>query len=325
MDKLTREKVEQIVNEIQEKAERAKLSGAILFLANRRDAHLFLGDLKGPRPPWEDCKNLTRADLSGTERANLSGVDLSGVDLSKVDLVEANLIEANLSRANLSGANLSRADLYRANLTEANLIKANLSEANLSGVNFYGADLREANLSEADLTMAHLHMVDVNGANFNGVIVGGTEIRDIDLGVIRGIDTVKHIRPSYVDVDAISNLSISDPSVDFDEIPKVQIFLQRAGVEVERLQLYPWPIPRLEVEEHWLNSKLFLARARLKQLQENRAALEDQQGYLGMDSSLPLATVLKLNMIEIELFRATISNLETKLSNLRKSSKEALE
>lgn len=351
MSKLTREQVEQKVREARERYEKAELSGVVLFLANLRDTHLFLEhDVGSKVVEFEDYEALMRAGLSACERANLSGVDpsrvdpwtkarwfpshgaylsgvdLSGVNLSGVDLREAYLCKADLSGSNLSRANLTGADLHRANLTEANLSGANLGETNLNFVHLEGVDLREADLSGADLVAAYLHRADLNGTNFNGTIVGSTKFRDVDLRMAKALDTVKHIRPSFIDVDVISYLPTSDSSIDFDKIPnKVKVFLQRAGVRVEELKLYPWPPPPPEVEEHWLNSRLGLARTRLKRLQENRAVLEEQQGYYEMDVSLPLETVLGLNMTEIEIFQAKISDIETKLSNLDTSKKAPTE
>jgi hypothetical protein len=156
--------------------------------------------------------NLRDADLRGT---NLREAHLIGADLSGADLREANLSEAGLSKAHLIGANLRGADLSVANLIEADLSKAYLSVANLSEADLSKAHLMGANLRGADLRGAHL-----SGANVEGAIVGWSVFGDVDVSVVKGLDTVRHQGPSTVGIDTIYKSK--------GKIPKV--FLRGCGV-----------------------------------------------------------------------------------------------
>ncbi len=145
--------------------------------------------------------NLSEANLS---KANLYGADLSGATLHEADLSEANLSEANLREANLSRANLSRATLWQADLSYAYL-GADLSRADLSRATLHEADLSGANLDEANLSEA---------------VVGWTRFTDVDLSVVKGLETVKHIGPSSIGIDTIYRSHGAIP----------EVFLREAGV-----------------------------------------------------------------------------------------------
>jgi len=134
---------------------------------------------------WREENPDTRPDLN---EANLSGAYLSGANLSR-----AYLIGTDLSKADLSWADLSRADLSRANLSRAHLIRANLHRATLSG----------ADLSEADLPWATFSRADLKAANLERALVEETVFGDVDLSVVKGLDTVKHLGPSTVGIDTI--------------------------------------------------------------------------------------------------------------------------
>jgi hypothetical protein len=148
---------------------------------------------------------LLRADLSDATLidAELRGVDLSEVDLRRVNLSQANLIEANLTKANLMGANLRKANFYRANLSRANLRGADLHGADLRGADLHRAKLTEANLSGADLYRANLWSAILGSANFKNAIVGSTIFGSVDLSSCRGLDSIRHQRPSTIGVDTI--------------------------------------------------------------------------------------------------------------------------
>jgi hypothetical protein len=131
-------------------------------------------------------------------KANLSGADLHGMDLFRVHLAEANLSGADLSRANLNQADLSRADLSRANLSGADLNQAFLAETNFSGANLTGADLSEADLSEVNFSWATL-----NDSDFYEAFMWGATLMNNDLATVKGLDTVRNVGPSTIDVDTI--------------------------------------------------------------------------------------------------------------------------
>ena len=169
--------------------------------------------------------NLSYADLSTADLigANLSDSDLRRVNLRRAKLITANLVNASLSDAKLSYADLRRADLSGADLSNADLIGANFSDANLSyadliGANLSGADLRRANLIGADLGNANLSTADLSTATLNNAnlsdanlsnanlkeaIVGYTSFGDVDLSVVKNLETVKHLGPSTIGIDTI--------------------------------------------------------------------------------------------------------------------------
>jgi hypothetical protein len=154
--------------------------------------------------------DLSREDLGG---ANLSKANLVGADLGGTKLVGANLIESNLA-----GANLVKADLTEANLTRADLIGANLVEADLSRASFSGADLTNANLAGADLRGAILISADLSEANLieaelANSTMWGTEMADLDLSVVRGLETVRHSGPSTVGINTIYRSNAKIPYV----------------------------------------------------------------------------------------------------------------
>lgn len=221
---LTREQVEQIVTGFRVKRERldlidVDLRGIDLSKMDLSGAKLYRANLNGT--------NLKEASLTG---ANLTEASLSLANLDRVDLSRANLSRTNFTRANLNGANLIWANLSWANFTEADLGKvdlvcAKLSEANLSGAKLNRArldwaNLNGANLIRADLTGANLNRTKLrrtnlsgtvlneagfSGADLNQVDLTKAEIRytsflDVDLSTVKGLDSVVHSGPSYIDV-----------------------------------------------------------------------------------------------------------------------------
>jgi TIR domain/Pentapeptide repeats (8 copies) len=148
---------------------------------------------------YKKAWNLWRHE-NPTIRPNLSGAILP----------EELLQGANLSGANLSGANLSGANLFDADLSGADLMHASLNAADLSG-----ADLSGADLFNADLRRAHLLRTDLSGAKMGWTIIG-----EVDLGMVRGLDTVVHNGPSTISIDTIYRSHGNIP----------EVFLQGAGV-----------------------------------------------------------------------------------------------
>ncbi|MCB0190757.1 MAG: toll/interleukin-1 receptor domain-containing protein [Anaerolineae bacterium] len=245
MDELTREEVEQTIKRVRKSDEildlsGANLSGADFSGANLSRAKLIETNFSGNNLIWADFSgaNLSKANFSwaNLSQANLSGADFSGANLSGANLNKANLSHANFSQAKLNKTNLSRVDfignnLSKANLSEANLINANLSRANLSGANLSGAnlsgadlsgtDFSEADLSKANLSEANFRETILHKANFSHVIIKETSFIKIDLGQVKGLDTVNHIEPSaIIDINTIYQSK--------NRIPKV--FLEQAGV-----------------------------------------------------------------------------------------------
>jgi hypothetical protein len=136
-------------------------------------------------------------------------------DLVEADLNEANLSFTDLRNACLIGAKLRGANLNGASLGEVDLRAATLYRANLSRTYFGLANLRLTDLARADLTGA-----DLNGANLTLARVGFTTFCNVNLSGVKGLDTLKHIGPSSIDIDTIYK----------SKSPIQQAFLRGAGV-----------------------------------------------------------------------------------------------
>jgi hypothetical protein len=139
--------------------------------------------------------DLAKADLLG---ANLQRVDFRKANLREADLSKADLSEATLREADLSGAILQESILFGADLGKANLVGAFLKGADLLGANLQGADLSRAYLSWTDLTMAALERVNLNRASMQYV-----RFVDVDLSEVKGLDSVSHQGPSFIDIHTI--------------------------------------------------------------------------------------------------------------------------
>jgi uncharacterized protein YjbI with pentapeptide repeats len=182
---------------------KAKLGQANLIRAYLSRAHLIGADLSQTNliGAYLNQANLSGADLSG---ADLSGADLSGVGLIWANLSQANLNKANLSQADLTEADLSQANLSGADLSQADLFRTDLSGADLSQANLIWADLSQAKLNGANLSQANLNRAKLNEAVFNGAVIGLTSFGDIDLNVVKGLDSVEHRGPSTIGIDTLS-------------------------------------------------------------------------------------------------------------------------
>ena len=186
------------VKKTQAEVEAAVADGLDLTGADLRGAHLTGADLRGAHLWW--------AELTGTE---LSGADLTGAHLTGVVFWGAHLTGANLAGANLPQADLMRADLMRADLRWANLRWAVLTRAVLTGADLTGADLR--------------------GADLSGALLGWTVLADCDLSEAKGLESVRHARPSSIGVDTIFKSKGNIPPA----------FLQGAGVPDELIRVLP--------------------------------------------------------------------------------------
>jgi uncharacterized protein YjbI with pentapeptide repeats len=206
-------------------------------------------DIESLNLRWAKLRNvnLRGANLSSVQllKAELDGADLSRADIRRADLVGANLRSANLTEAQFHHTKLMGANLDEANLYEAHLFKADLSAAILSGANLIWANLREANLTEANLRSANLFGANLDGvildgarlimANLSQANLGGTSLRGADLtdarmeftglsnlnlSMVKGLESVKHTWPSSIGIDTIYRSK--------GKIPEV--FLRGAGV-----------------------------------------------------------------------------------------------
>jgi len=150
--------------------------------------------------------------------------DLNKSDLSFVDLSGADLQGAILFETTCLGVDFSRADLAGAILIRANLHGAEFRYANLNGANLHGADLIEAKLIGTSL----------DKANLTESTFGWTAIDGIDFSKTNGLETIKHIGPSYIDIQTIFKSK--------GMIPK--IFLRGSGVPEQAINFMDSPVSK---------------------------------------------------------------------------------
>ncbi len=251
----------------------------------------------GKKLTRQQVEKIVREARKKGERPDLSGVDLSKAELSGVDLSRANLSWANLSRVYLI-----RTDFRRANLSGANLIGTYLNRADLSG-----ADLSEAKLNRADLTSTNLNGANLSEANLSGAIVGSTIFGDVNLGAVKGLDTVNHTGRSCIDIHTFY----------YSKDPIPPIFLQRAGIPSDFIEYIETKLPKeakdsIElssspaVEEHWLNSRLRSLQKQLTIHQGNKNKLEEQLANYGIDKPLELLNTLEMTEKKIKFIQNEI-------------------
>jgi len=154
---------------------------------------------------WRLSHPKEHLDLRGADfsKADLSRADLSEANLREARLSEAILIEAILFRTNISGACLSKACLWEADLSGADLHEADLDEAQLLGADLTLTDLSKATLTNALFVLAQLRRTRLYQANLSHASIGRTSIVDCNLSEVKGLQTIRHIQPSHVDVDTL--------------------------------------------------------------------------------------------------------------------------
>jgi uncharacterized protein YjbI with pentapeptide repeats len=240
----------------------AKLGGAYLSKAHLDRAYLGGAFLSGAHLIGAD---FSGAQLSGAhlDQANLSGADLSeaclsGANLNQTALIWADLSQADLSQADLSQASLCEADLSQANFSQANfsqadLFRANLSGADLSQANLIWADLSQANLSQANLSQANLNWGKLVEANFSKAVLGLTSLGDIDLSMVKGLDSVEHRGPSTIGMDTLSRSRGQIPDVflqgcGFSDVQIETAKLNNPDLTVEQITAITYKIQELQLE-----------------------------------------------------------------------------
>jgi hypothetical protein len=145
------------------------------------------------------------------------------------DLTGTNHRDAYLRGANLSAANLVDAILIDANLVEVNLSNANLRRANLSGANLRTANLHGTHLNEADLSAANLSTARLNEADLSGAKCWYTVFPNVDLGDVKGLESIVHLRPSTIGPDTLLRSKGNIP----------ETFLRGCGVADSLIEFLP--------------------------------------------------------------------------------------
>jgi hypothetical protein len=173
--------------------------------------------------------NFKGANLKG---ADFTYADVVGADLSFADLRDADLSYAYLGSANFSSVNLSQADLTGADFVFTNFFKANLSYTDLSG-----ADISFANLTDADLTRSKF---------------GFTTLTNNDLSVVKGLDAIEHIGPSYIGIETIYKSNGNIPHVFLRGAGVPENFIEyMASLTGQALQFYSCFISFTESDNHF--------------------------------------------------------------------------
>ena len=142
-----------------------------------------------------------------------------GTDLYQADLRKVQLKGARLSGTMLCGANLREADLASAALHGTNF---SLSSTTSEGSMFSGipTDLRDANLSNATIILSNFSNAILDGADLSNASLLGVIFADVDLNLVKGLDTVTHQGPSTIGIETVYRSQ--------GKIPEV--FLKEAGV-----------------------------------------------------------------------------------------------
>ena len=143
--------------------------------------------------------------------------------------IHPDLRGADLRSADLRGADLCGADLRSANIWGATLRGARLRSARLRSARLRNADLRSVCLSNAELIGADLGGADLGGADLGGAVVGYTSFGNVDLSVLKNLETVQHQGPSSIGIDTIIHSQ--------GRIP--EIFLRNAGVPDSIIEAMP--------------------------------------------------------------------------------------
>jgi uncharacterized protein YjbI with pentapeptide repeats len=202
---------------------------------------------------WRKENPEVQIDFSGTNLRNrklrkidFHSIKLRETDLAHIDLFDANLIGidvygAFLAEAQLSGANLTDANLDAADFGWATLNKSNLSGASLAYTNFIGAELVDTNLRKANLFYTRFCQVIFNGADLGQARMNRTVFEDVDLSVVKGLETVEHKGPSTIGIDTIVHSQ--------GKIP--EIFLRKAGVPDSIIEAIPSLIGSLKPIDYY--------------------------------------------------------------------------
>lgn len=201
-------------------------------------------------------------------------------------LIGTNLTGMTLTGTILDGANLYKATLDRTNLTGASLIGTNLTGASLSGVNLTGASLYRTNLTGANLYKT----------SFQEVTIVGTIFGDVDLSAVEGLETLKHLGPSYID---IHTLYLSK-----GKIPEV--FLRGCGVQPELITcLEKIKTPKCPYTQEQLDDWISNLQERLTILHKKLAYYKLQVAKQGT-LEVPFSTIQEIESAEEEIEKAEV-------------------
>lgn len=132
-----------------------------------------------------------------------NGVDFRGEDFRGADFSSELFARADFDGANLKGVSFRGANLTKANLRVARLAEADMSGADLTLVNLSGATMLKADLSRASLWSANFSDALLFDSNFTEARAHQTIFSNNDLRTVKGLSSVRHAGPSYVDISTI--------------------------------------------------------------------------------------------------------------------------
>lgn len=274
--------------------------------------------------------NLTEADLNraiaksaNLREASLMGADLERCDLSLADLSRVSIENADLSDANLRGVDLSEANAMAADFTLADLHQANLTGAQLAGAVFAYCVLLEANLAGVHLSNTTFADADLEGVDLEHASLDGTRFINVDLSGVRGLDTLDHSGPSYVDIASIyrSAGNIPESFLRDTGVPEPFITQMRSLVDAqEGIQFYSCFISYSHKDEefaHRLFSRLRDAKLRVWY------APEDMQGGQKLHEQIETAIRLHDKLLLV-LSDASLQSewVKTEIRNARRQERK---
>lgn len=179
---------------------------------------------------WNQWRETYPEVFPELQKADLTGIQLAGANFAWTDFYKADLEGADLQATELSHSDFWHASIRNANVTGANLKYAYLNHTNAEGAVFKEVDflrtvLTSSNFTNADFSGANLIFTDLREATFDrakfgDTILGMVAFGDNDLSTLQGIETIKHIGPSYLSIDCLYRSGGNIP----------EIFLRGCGV-----------------------------------------------------------------------------------------------
>ena len=163
-------------------------------LTVQNDNQSPLSILKRGVPIWNSWRQQHNDLIACLDNLDVRGADLRG----------ALLFNTNIRWANLTGANLSTAILYQAEFFQSCLRDCDLRDSDMRGAKLHDADMRGALFEGANLYRCDFINTRLDGASFGGAYCGTTAFANVDLSEVLGLDSVRHMGPSNIDLLSIA-------------------------------------------------------------------------------------------------------------------------
>lgn len=160
--------------------------------------------------------NFSYATLEKMECASsdLNDALFDHASLQEALLTESSAVAASFQQATLSSARMIEVDLSSADFSRAILSGADLSNSDLTSARFhhallFGTKLTWTRLKQTSLDYAYLGHANFTYAQFEETwchyaMMGWTQLHDIDLSQMQGLETVVHMGPSEISVRTLS-------------------------------------------------------------------------------------------------------------------------